>query len=213
MKNDNNESYLSDLKEIRSMMERSSRFLSLSGLSGIMAGVIAMVGTGLAYWYMQDHLGEESASTSLQSGNEITLNMQLFLILDALVMITLALGFGIYFGYQKSKKLNIPFWNKSAELTVWNLLIPLLAGGLFCIVLLSYRYYLLIAPCTLIFYGLALINASKYTLHEVRYLGLCEIILGLLCSIFYYQTLLFWALGFGLLHILYGAIMYYRYER
>ena len=65
----------------------------------------------------------------------------------------------------------------------------------------------------LIFYGLALINSSKYTFFEIRYLGIAEIVLGLIASVFVSSGLILWAAGFGLLHIIYGIIMYYKYER
>lgn len=205
--------YIRDIKEIRSMMERSSRFISLSGLSGIFTGFIALAGTVAAYWYLYYKLQPQVGSISMQSPGVIELKLLLFLVLDALAVLFLSVSSGVFFALRKSRQLNVPFWNKSAELTLWNLLIPLVTGGLFCLVLYKYELYLLIAPATLIFYGLALLNASKYTLHEIRYLGVCEIALGLFCSLLYEYTVYFWALGFGVLHIIYGTIMYYRYER
>lgn len=71
----------------------------------------------------------------------------------------------------------------------------------------------LAAPATLVFYGLALLNASKYTLSDIRYLGLLEIVTGLMATFFIEYGLLFWAFGFGLLHIVYGIFMYYKYEK
>lgn len=208
-----NNGYLDDLKEIRSMMEKSSRFISLSGLSGIAAGIIALAGTIAAWWYLHFRLSPQIPDYEMNINEVLQLKLIIFLILDAIAVLVAAIGFGIYFAVRKSKKLSLPAWNRSAAQTVVNLIIPLVAGGLFCLVLWRYNLYLLLAPATLIFYGLALLNASKYTLHEVYYLGICEIILGLLCSIFYTYTIIFWATGFGVLHIIYGAVMYYRYER
>lgn len=208
-----NNGYLDDLKEIRSMMEKSSRFISLSGLSGIAAGIIALAGTIAAWWYLHFRLSPQIPDYEMNINEVLQLKLIIFLILDAFAVLVAAIGFGIYFAVRKSKKLSLPAWNRSAAQTVVNLIIPLVAGGLFCLVLWRYNLYLLLAPATLIFYGLALLNASKYTLHEVYYLGICEIILGLLCSIFYTYTIIFWATGFGVLHIIYGAVMYYRYER
>lgn len=51
-----NENYIDDLKEIRSMMEKSSRFISLSGLSGVSAGIVALAGAVMAWWYIQNNL-------------------------------------------------------------------------------------------------------------------------------------------------------------
>ena len=39
-----------DLQAIREIMERSSKFLSLSGLSGIFAGVCALIGAAIAWF-------------------------------------------------------------------------------------------------------------------------------------------------------------------
>jgi len=94
-----------------------------------------------------------------------------------------------------------------------HLFIPLITGGLFALILLYRNDSTLLASVTLIFYGLALVNAGKYTLGEIQYLGVFEIVLGLLAGIFTCWGLLFWAIGFGILHIVYGLVMYYRYER
>jgi hypothetical protein len=71
----------------------------------------------------------------------------------------------------------------------------------------------LVAPMSLIFYGLALYNASQFTYEEVRSLGLIQIVLGLLGAYFVSYGLLFWAIGLGVAHIVYGIYMHYRYER
>lgn len=211
MEENSNQQYLEDLKEIRSMMEKSSRFISLSGLSGISAGIIAIIGAIVAGWYIGSHM--ESLSYKVQTITRVDMGDVVFLLLDAIVVLFLALGSAIYFAVRKARMQDLPVWNKAAELTLINLIIPLGAGAIFCLILYSYGIYILIAPATLLFYGLALLNASKYTLFEVRYLGLCEIVLGLAGMIIPGYSLILWAVGFGILHIIYGAVMYYRYER
>ncbi len=211
MGENSNQQYLEDLKEIRSMMEKSSRFISLSGLSGISAGIIAIIGAIVAGWYIGSHM--ESLSYKVQTITRVDMGDVVFLLLDAIVVLFLALGSAIYFAVRKARMQDLPVWNKAAELTLINLIIPLGAGAIFCLILYSYGIYILIAPATLLFYGLALLNASKYTLFEVRYLGLCEIVLGLAGMIIPGYSLILWAVGFGILHIIYGAVMYYRYER
>jgi hypothetical protein len=96
---------------------------------------------------------------------------------------------------------------------VINLAIPLAVGGIFCAILLYHGIVYLMAPAMLIFYGLALVNGSKYTLTDIRYLGLSEIVLGVFAAFFIGYGLLAWAIGFGVLHIVYGTLMYYKYER
>ena len=92
-------------------------------------------------------------------------------------------------------------------------MIPLITGGLFCLALLYHGLAGLVAPATLVFYGLALVNASKYTLHDIRNVGYCEIVLGLASLFFLGYGLEVWVIGFGILHIIYGSLMYWKYER
>jgi len=79
--------------------------------------------------------------------------------------------------------------------------------------MLELGYYELIAPCCLIFYGLALVNGSKYTLGEVKYLGYGQVVLGIMNLWLLGYGLYFWAAGFGILHIIYGTLMWWKYER
>ncbi len=196
------EKYLEDLKEIKDIMNRSSRFISLSGLSGISAGICALIGAYLAYqtvYASQDYLGYRQATITSQS------LMQLLLI--AVGTLILAVGSVIYFTTQETKKRNQKIWDTQTKRLLINLAIPLVAGGILCLMFLAKGYIGVVAPLTLVFYGLALVNASKYTLDEIRSLGLIEIALGLIAMHFIGYGLLFWALGFGLLHIVYGVIM------
>jgi len=64
----------------------------------------------------------------------------------------------------------------------------------------------------LIFYGLALVDAGKFTYGEVFYLGILEIITGLVSAFFPSLGLFFWIFGFGVLHVIYGLVMYRKYE-
>ena len=95
----------------------------------------------------------------------------------------------------------------------WSMLVPLGVGGVFSLALFYYGLPGLVAPATLVFYGLALFSASKYTLDEIRWLGASELVLGVVALFWLDAALLFWALGFGVLHIFYGGLMYLRYER
>lgn len=190
-------------------MDRSSRFISLSGLSGVFAGGFALAGAGVVKWYLgSHHLGSRTLyQTSLN------LDTLLFLGTTAVVVLVLALVSGIYFTARKARKANQKVWDSQAKRLLLNLAIPLAAGGIFCGVLLYHHLFYLIAPSMLLFYGLALLNASKYTLRDIYYLGLCEVGLGLGACFFIGYGLLSWSIGFGVLHILYGAIMYFKYER
>jgi hypothetical protein len=181
----------------------------LSGLSGVFAGGFALAGAGVVKWYLGSH---QLVSRSLYQTSP-NLDTLLFLGTTAVVVLVLALLSGIYFTARKARQAHLKVWDSQARRLLVNLAIPLLAGGVFCGALLYHHMSYLIAPAMLIFYGLALLNASKYTLRDIYYLGLCEIALGLLTCFFIGYGLLSWTIGFGVLHVLYGTIMYFKYER
>ena len=207
---------LSAIRDIRQMMERSSRFISLSGLSGISAGICALVGAWVAYPYVygyKDYIINSPVSTSQDenAGYPIIFNTYLFWI--AALTFGAALLSAFIFTYIKSKKEGIPIWGTTAKRLLINIAIPLVVGGIFLLKLLQFGTFGLVAPGCLLFYGLALINASKYTLKEVKYLGYGQILLGVVNLSFVGYGLYFWAAGFGILHILYGAYMWWKYGR
>jgi len=207
-----NQEPIQQLTEIRNLMERSSRFISLSGLSGVSAGVVALAGAFVAYFYLgQDEPYFNIGSYTLISSEKLNHSVW-FMLADAGVVLLLALLSGIYFTTRKARKEGLKVWDHTARRMVINLLIPLMTGGFFCLILLYHGLFLLLVPATLIFYGLALINSSKYTYHEIRVLGLTEILLGLLAGWLTGYGLLFWAIGFGVMHIFYGMMMYFRHE-
>ena len=201
------EKYIEDLKEIKDIMNRSSRFISLSGLSGIAAGIIAIIGAYLAYktvYSNQDYVGYRVAILTFESLTQ--------LLLIAAGTIILAIASVIFFTTRETKKKNQKIWNAQTQRLLINLAIPLAAGGILCLILLSEGFVGLVAPMTLLFYGIALVNASKYTLSEIRSLGLLEIAIGLISVYFIGYGLLFWVIGFGILHIVYGIIMHLKYK-
>lgn len=205
------EEQLNALKDIRQMMDRSSRFISLSGLSGVFAGVIALIGA----YFANDEINKFINKRGYGYGVDGEMNLEFNLIKLGIFVLVIALAGGVLFTYRKSQKNNLPIWDKTSKSLLINLFVPLVAGGLFIIALLINHpnTYAIVAPSCLIFYGLALINASKYTYSDIRYLGLCEVILGLICMFYVGYGLIFWAFGFGVLHIVYGLLMYFKYER
>jgi hypothetical protein len=211
----NQNEHLENLAQIRSMMERSSRFISLSGLSGVAAGTWALVGAAVVYLYLdmppfasKRVYYEEAISTNRWGMDYLT-----FFIVTAAAVFLLALCSGIYFTTRKARKKDQKIWDASSKRMLVNLAIPLVTGGLFCIALFNNGMYGLIVPSMLIFYGLGLVNGGKYTLDDIRYLGVTEIVLGLIALFNPGHGLEYWAFGFGILHIVYGIIMYNKYER
>lgn len=204
------EEQLAALSDIRSMMERSSRFISLSGLSGIFAGVTALIGAYLAYLRLSQ-MGAIAADSPLGSYTASQNNI-LDLMLIAMGVLIIALAFAIFFTTRNAKKKGQKIWGPVSKRLISSMLWPLGIGGIFCLLLIKNGAVTLVAPATLVFYGLALINSSKYTLHDIWYLGISEALLGLIACYFVGYGLLFWAIGFGLLHIIYGTLMYVKYE-
>lgn len=195
-------------------MERSTRFLSLSGLSGVVAGSLALIGALIAQRYIDSEmLYSEDPMSYGGSGRGDHWDHIVNLTGVAVTVLVLALIAAAWFTFRRSKKLGHSLWDNSAKRLLVNLMIPLSAGGIFCIALLYYGLPGLVPSVTLLFYGLALFNASKYTLDEIRWLGISEILLGLCGAFWIGAGVMFWALGFGVLHIFYGGLMYFRHEQ
>jgi len=202
-----------DIRAIREIMERSSRFLSLSGLSGIFAGICAMAGAAIAWFFIMDS-GHVLYDECIGKGTGSSLSgIKFYLVLDAFLVLVLALFGAVYFSLRKSRKAGERLWTSSTRRLLIHLMIPLVSGGIFILILAFQNIPELIASAMLIFYGLSLVNAGKFTFGEIHYLGLTEIILGILAGVFTKYGLFLWTTGFGLMHIIYGTVMYYRYER
>lgn len=203
-----NKNYQEDLLHIRKMMEKSSRVISLSGISGVFAGLFALAGAFYVYFLFQKNNIDYFDGTR----NFYEVNLILHLVVVAMVVMFLAIVSGAYFTIRKSKKNNLPIWDNATKKLLINFALPLAIGGIFCAALLYHHLHGLLAPVTLIFYGFALFNAGNYTFSDVKYLGLCEIILGIVSLFFLGYGLFFWAIGFGVLHIVYGIVMHKKYK-
>lgn len=206
-----NTDHLKQLADIRDIMEKSSRFLSLSGLSGVFAGLYAMIGAGCFYYYCLTRLGVDILQgdhTRLIALDDQTIATALLI---AIIVLAASLATGIYFTTRKARRKGLSIWYPTTWRLVVSLGIPLATGGLFCLLLMKYGLFALVGPVTLIFYGLALLNGSKYTLEEIRYLGISEIVLGLISMYFIGYGILFWVIGFGVLHVVYGWLMYQKH--
>lgn len=190
---------LDDLKHIRSMMERSSKFLSISGMAGVAAGTFALIGAGLAYLVLYNNL-------------VITSNIFLDLVLIALFILAGASASGLIFSMRKAKKNGEKFWMPTTIHILKDFGVPMITGGIFCLLLIYHNTTFLIPSAMLIFYGIALINAASRTFSDVKILGGCEIFLGILAGVYTQYNLFIWSLGFGVLHIAYGILIYFKYD-
>lgn len=199
-----NKDYLKDISEIKNLMNKSSRFISLSGLSGILAGIYALIGGAIAYWLVNNH----SYGTLLLDGWVFRTCLLILALVAVLSVIT-----GILLTTKKAKKNNEKIWDTSSKRLIINFLIPLITGGFYMLIILSQQKYGQAGALMLIFYGLALVNASKYSLGYIRYLGYTEIALGLLAAVFTGYGFWFWIIGFGIMHIIYGLYMHFKFDR
>lgn len=196
--------YIEQLKDIRNLMDRSSRFLSLSGLSGVLAGIYAILGAAGVWFVIQN-----------RTQRYVTLESTEFKIIIGIAAAVLILSVitGIWLSAGKAKKRKEKLWNTASKRLIINFSLPLATGGVFGVMLLKQQHYGLVSPVTLIFYGLALINSSKYTFDTLRSLGLSFVVLGLINTGFPGYGLQFWTIGFGFFHILYGTVMYIKFDR
>lgn len=197
-----------DLLHIRSMMERSSRFISLSGLSGVFAGITALVGGAYAFKILEDNGIHYFDGQTKQFSLDLILQLSIV----AVLILFVALFFGVWFTVRKSRKNNLVIWTSTTKKLLSSLMIPLVTGGFVCIALIYQDLFVLVAPLTLVFYGLALINAEKYTFSDIKYLGLSEVVLGVLALFFLGSGFVFWMLGFGIMHIFYGLFLFKKYK-
>lgn len=196
--------YLKDISEIKNMMNKSSRFISLSGLSGILAGIYALIGAAAAYWLVLTY-----------SNGVLILDGWVFeTCLFTLAMVAfLSIITGILLTTKKAKKQGSQIWDATSRRLVFNFLIPLIAGGTYILIILSQGKYGQTGGLMLIFYGLALVNASKYSIGDIKYLGYVQIILGLIGAWKPGYGFWLWVIGFGIMHIIYGTWMHFKYDK
>ena len=202
--------YIKDISEIRSMMERSSRFLSLSGLSGVMAGIYALSGALVAYLVFGFNPDSVTYSMTGTAGTPANISS---VIIVALIILALALGTVVYLSRRNAGRRGEKMWSATTRRLLANMMVPLAAGGVLIVILIANGLAGLAAPVSMIFYGMALFTASKMTLEEVKLMGIIQIVLGLIAALMIQYSLIIWALGFGVVNIVYGIYMHYKYER
>ena len=195
--------YLKDISEIKNLMNKSSRFISLSGLSGILAGVYALIGAALTYYLVTEY----SYGTLMLDGWIFRRVLFILFMVAFSSVVT-----GVFLTTRKAKQNGEKIWDTSSKRLLLNLLLPLVAGGIYTLIILYHGKYGQTGGLMLIFYGLALVNASKYSIGDIKYLGYTEIVLGLIAALFPGYGFYLWVIGFGVMHIIYGTIMHFKYD-
>ncbi len=210
----NQKEQLDAINDIKKLMERSSKFSALSGLSGIIVGIMALVCIGISYTILGiTPLEPISYLSILNRDGAIDTELLKLLIINFSVVLLASFLTAIWLSNKNAVKKGEQIWDLTAKRMLFNFSIPMLAGGAYCFILFSQNHVELILPATLLFYGLALLNASKYTVDDIKYLGVLLVLLGLFASLYVDKALLLWGIGFGALHIVYGSFMYFKYEK
>ena len=201
------EKQLEAIQDIRKMMMESSKFISLSGLSGILAGIYALLGVWAGISVIQYYYNDNSYIVS-----EKQVVWYFFFI--CLTVLILSLASALILTRIKAKKQGVKLFDHTSKKLAISMMVPLLVGGITCFAFLYHggSFLYLICPVMLIFYGISLVSSDKYTIHAIRWLGYSELLLGLLALFYLGNGILFWSLGFGILHILYGGIMWIKYD-
>lgn len=196
---------LREITEIRSMMEQASKFISLSGMSGVNAGCIALAGAWVAQWVLSGGVVTDGPNRSK--------DVAWILSLTGLLVLVLAVGGSVVLSARIARRRGLPIWDQTAKNLLGGLAFPLGTGGCFCLLLLYHGIYFLLPATMLVFYGIGLVNAGKYTLGEIRVLGGLEVFVGLVAGCWPATGVLAWAAGFGALHVLYGIVMHVKYKQ
>jgi general stress protein CsbA len=209
-----NKEVFNTLNEIRSLMEKSSKILTLSGMSAIFVGIYACIAAVISYYILGGEWFLTGGFIELPRLNVNTPYRLRLLLLFASLLIVLCLATVFLFSYRKAKRNNRRFvFDRTAQRLLWNFFVPMVTGGVLCLSLIWSQHYGLTSSIMLIFYGIALINVSSYTYSNTRYLGYAQLLLGLADSFVEGYALLFWTLGFGIFHIVYGIVFYLKYDR
>lgn len=204
-----NQDVIKEIGQIRTLMERSSKFMSISGFSGILVGSYALLGALFGYITVYGFRSQFRYRDNYITDSGIIAK----LILIAAVVLICSIVTGFLMAKHKAKKNKQSMWNITSKALLTSMLVPLLTGGALSVILMYKGEYGMIASTLLVFYGLSLCAASTFTFKEARWLGVLDILLGLLALCFPGYGLWFWAFGFGVLHIIYGIIVHQRYEK
>ena len=206
-----------DISLIKNLMEKSSKFSNLSGYAIATTGLLALLGAVFVYFDLGISISEKYISyaeliNQTGNANSIYTKIKLLVIIASLILLTSLLILYVT-AKLKSERHDINLFNSSFSRALKSLFIPVLSGGIFCGFLILHKMYGLVAPATLIFYGLGLISASKYSYNELELLGYLELLLGTIASYYMGSGLLFWMIGFGIGHIILGVFIHYKYDK
>lgn len=180
-------------------MERSAKFISLSGLSGILAGCYALVGASIAHQILQRTVDRDELIVQLG-------------FIAAIVLVAAVLT-AVLLSTRRAHKAGKSVWNPASRALLQAMIVPLITGVAIVGIAIWQGYDTLVIPAFLIFYGLSLIGGGQFTYNAIRGLGMVMVITGLIAFAIPGYDLIFWSIGFGVFHLLYGSLIYFKHER
>ena len=181
-------------------MEQGKSYFSLKSLSGILIGIY-----GLATVYLIDKLTSGEGSGIEMVSQLPILFLQIGITAIAVVFIIISLFTLWIRAKRRAKSEGKKLWNTSNKKIRLQTLITLLVLIVVIIVIANQGYYSLVTPISLFFYGLFLLNLSRFSSKGLVFLSIGEVLLGVAAYMIYDKEIFFLALGFGLLPIIYGA--------
>lgn len=181
---------IDNLKFIRETMERAGRFTAVPGYGGVLMGVTAVAAAFIAssQVYLRDSL------------------------LTWLIEAFLAFSIGLLAMWQKSKIAGTSLVSAPARKFALSFAPPLVAGVVIILGLWRFEHYYIMGPVCMVAYGAAVACGGSFSVRVVPIMGWCFIAMGALTFALPtgYGNLLMGA-SFGLLHIIFGAIIGRRY--
>jgi len=179
-----------NLKFIRETMERSTHFTAVPGYGGMLMGATAIV----------------AAYIALQ---QATLRDRLIVWLTEAC---LAFAIGLLAMWQKSKIAKTSLFSAPARKFAFGFAPSLIAGVVITLGLWRFEHYEMMAPAWMLLYGAAVVTGGAFSVRIVPLMGWMFIGLGAIAIALppgYGNYLM--GLSFGLLHIIFGAIIAKRY--
>ena len=181
---------IDNLKYIRETMERSTSFTAVPGYGGMLMGVTALVAAYIA-------------------NSQVVLRDSL---ITWLVEAALAFAIGLLAMWQKSKIAGQSLVSAPARKFAFSFAPPLVAGVVIILGLARYEYFYVMPPVCMLTYGASVVCGGAFSVRVVPVMGWCFVVLGALSfalSTSYGNLMM--AASFGLLHIIFGAIIAKKY--
>ncbi len=181
---------LDNLEFIRETMERSGQFTAVPGYGGILMGVTAVAAAFIA-------------------------NSQIYLrdsLMTWLIEAVLAFSIGLLAMWQKSKIAGTSLMSAPAKKFAMSFAPPLIVGVAIILGVWRSGDYYVMPPICMLCYGAAVVCGGAFSARVVPVMGWCFMALGAVSFLLptNYGNLMM-AASFGLLHVVFGAIIARRY--